>query len=115
MHPIAPSVYKELEKTNYLKNFISINNYLKSDSNFFNFTQKKYFNNCQFIDGTHSGEVLNLMILKDISNYKKYLLNFISTNITENDLVNNLNRVTFKNHNKYFYNETDFLDIGCKK
>lgn len=115
MHPLSPKVYEQLYKNNYLKNLNQVSENLKFDENFFNFSFKDYFNNCQFVDGTHSGEVLNYLNLKKISEKKAYLLSFLSPKIKIDDIANNINRVTFKNFSKLAENEIDFLDIGCKK
>ena len=115
MHPLSPSVYTQLVKDNYLKNFDLISKNLDFDKNFFNLTNKNYFNDCQFIDGTHSGEVLNFINLQKISDSKNFLKNFLSPKINEDDIAKNIQRVTFKNQSKIGKRENDFLALGCKK
>ncbi len=115
MHPLSPSVYQQITKNNYLKNLNLISKNLEFDENFFNFTNKNYFNDCQFIDGTHSGEVLNYINLKKISETKDFLSKFLSDEISTDDIIRNVKRVTFKNQSKIAKKEIDFLAIGCKK
>ncbi len=115
LSPVSPTIYKELIKSNYLKNFEKISSELRNFNNFYDLTQKNYFKDCQFLDGTHSGEVLNFINLKEISKANTRIEKFISKKIPDDKIKNNLERVVFRDLNIISKKENDFLKIGCKK
>lgn len=115
LSPISPTVYKELRRSDYLKNFEKISSELKNFDNFYDLTQKSYFNDCQFLDGTHPGEVLNFINLKEISKINTRIEKFITKKIHNDTIKNNLYRVVFEDINLISKKENDFLKIGCKK
>ena len=113
--PIAPTIYQELNKNEYLKHFEEITKQLENIDNIYNFTKKDYYNDCQFLDGIHAGEVLNFLNLKHISKNNTILKELISKTISDEIIRDNLYRVTFNNINKIGKFEKDFLQLGCKK
>ena len=48
LSPVSPTIYKELIKSNYLKNFEKISSELRNFNNFYDLTQKNYYKYCQF-------------------------------------------------------------------
>ena len=115
LSPVSPTIYNELIKSGYLINFEKISSELKKFDNFYDLTQKNYFHDCQFLDGIHSGEVLNFINLKEISKANSTVEKLISKNISKNVIQTNLKRVVFKNLNVIGKEEKDFLEIGCEK
>lgn len=115
LSPVSPTIYNELIRSGYIINFERILFELKKFDNFYDFTQKNYFHDCQFFDGTHSGEVLNFINLKEISKANLRIEKFLSKNISKNIIQSNLQRVVFKNLNVIGKKEKDFLKIGCEK
>ena len=115
MPPVAPKVYKTLIETDYITNLSMIKKKLNHNSNFYDFTFRDYYNDCQFIDGYHSGEVLNFIILKEILSKNHLHEIYLNPKITTEVQKKNIFRSTFKDINKKIILENDFLNIGCKK
>ena len=115
MPPVAPTIYQILNETNYINNFELINQKLNSHQNFFNFTSMDYYNDCYFIDGYHSGEVLNYINLKKMLTKFNLDLQYLNTKITPEIIKKNKFRATFKDLNKKILAEYDFLKLGCSK
>lgn len=115
MPPVAPTIYKMLNETNYIANLSMIKKKLNYNPNFYDFTFKDYYNDCQFIDGYHSGEVLNFINLKEILSKNNLHKIYLNPKITTEVQKKNIFRTTFKNINNKIISENDFLNIGCKK
>jgi hypothetical protein len=115
MPPISPKIFNILKEDGYLKNFDFISEKLTKYNNFYDFTYKSYYKDCQFIDGYHAGEVLNFINLKMIFNNQNELSGFLSNTINDDIITQNINRATFKNINTKIKIENDFLKIGCVK
>jgi ribosomal protein S8 len=115
MPPVSPKIFNILKEDGYLKNFDFISEKLTKYNNFYDFTYKSYYKDCQFIDGYHAGEVLNFINLKMIFNNQNELSGFLSNTINDDIITQNINRATFKNINTKIKIENDFLKIGCVK
>lgn len=115
MPPVSPKIFNILKEDGYLKNFDFISEKLTKYNNFYDFTYKSYYKDCQFIDGYHAGEVLNFINLKMIFNNQNELSGFLSNTINDDIINQNINRATFKNINTKIKIENDFLKIGCAK
>jgi ribosomal protein S8 len=115
MPPVSPKIFNVLKEDGYIKNFDFISEKLTVYNNFYDFTYKSYYKDCQFIDGYHAGEVLNFINLKMIFNTQNELSDFLSNTINEDIITQNINRATFKNINTKIKIENDFLKIGCFK
>jgi len=84
-------------------NYLKINNSLKSSD-------------CEFVDGTHAGDVLHARIIKDISTKNDLLRDVIDAKFVESFLSQEKGYAGAVTKKKFLNNrEVDFLDLGCDK
>lgn len=109
--PVSPFIYShtEYDKTMYynLKKKLELNNV-----KFYDYSNKDYYNDCSFLDGIHSGDVLTFKIISEIF----YLENIISLNQrNENFEIFNKSKYKTTLPSNYITEEKkDILNIGCK-
>ena len=115
MPPVAPTIYKIFNETDFILNLNMIKKKLNYNPNFYDFTFKDYYNDCQFIDGYHSGEVLNFINLKEMLSKNNLHKIYLDPKINIEVQKKNNFRTTFKDINNKIKSENDFLNIGCKK
>jgi hypothetical protein len=94
---------RNCSKNIYFYNYLKINNSLKSSD-------------CEFVDGTHAGDVLHARIVKDISTKNDVLKDIVDSKFIES-FISQEKGYAGAITKKIFLNNTevDFLDIGCDK
>jgi len=117
---IAPIIYKNIllnenKNFSYIKKFKKHLTELGYDLNDYTYSKGLTDNQCEYIDGTHPGEVINSRVLLDLHLKNKFDdKKILNIEILTNNIRSSSGYTNVKGNSKWI-KEIDFLGIGCNK
>ena len=120
--PVSPTIYKKMQSISKQYAYVEeLRNYLQTAPvEFYDFHDISAISpsDCEFFDGTHCGDVLyQKMLLKIVEeNPDSALKRYVNIPLIEEKSKEFSGHVVTKfNKSRYYYDEVDFLELGCKK
>ena len=107
--PVSPYIYSKKKFRKHKENIIKVIKNLDNQFKIYNYVNRDYFDNCNFLDGMHAGDNLLLKVFSEVF-YKEGLIKFNKK--YEDIFISNLKKTTLPNNYKVL-EKRDILNQGC--